>query len=139
MKPAQDASMKEASIARPSTTTPVQAQRAGGLPPPVWPHGVPISEGAPQLTHGQFQLPSQKKTNNGLSYAVPEKPSGLESKLQRSTELRLEAEKEARKIYEERLEALAKLEDEVRDVLVLQEETRKKEEAEEALHARMRG
>ena len=139
MKAAQEASMKKASIAGPSSPTPVQAQHPGHLPPSAWPHGAPISPGTPQLTHGQFRLPSQKKKKNDPSCAVSAKGSGLESRLQRSKELRLEAEEEARKIYEEQLEALNKLEDEVRNVLVLQEETKMKEEADEDLHKRMKG
>lgn len=135
----REASMKEASIARPSNPTPAQDQRARGPPPPPWLQGVPISQGASQLTHDQFQLPSQEKMKNDLGCAVSEKISGLESRLGRSKELRLEAEGEARKIYQERLEALHKLEDKVRNVLVLQEEAKRKEEAEEALHIRMRG
>ena len=139
MKAAQEASVGKADFARPSNPTPAQAQGADGSPPLSWPHGMPISQGPPQLAHGQLQLPSQKKKKTDSSGAASEKAPRLESRLQRSTEIRLEAEGEARKIYEERLEDLAKLEDEVRDVLVLQEESKKKQEAEEALHMRMRG
>ena len=139
VKAVEEASQKKFTAGILSNPIPAQAQGAGSPQPPAWPHGVPISQGAPPLTHGQLRFPSQKKEKGNSSGAVSEKASGLDSRLQRSKELRLEAEEEARKIYEERLEALSKLEDEVRNVLVLQEETKKKEEAEEALHMRMKG